>query len=161
MDLAAPQASSSGGDAAPPSQPVRDAIAGSPALSPKTNQALVTLVNAAGNDAAKARDNIEQWYNHAMERVASLYKRKTQAIIFGVGAILCVAVNADSIGLVNALSTDKAIRDSLVAEAAANKSTVIFPIRSPYGRTEPVSCSLFDWKMLVERSARPLTRRLR
>ena len=23
-----------------------------------------------------------------------------------------------------------------------------FPIRSPYGRTEPVSCSLFDWKML-------------
>ena len=23
-----------------------------------------------------------------------------------------------------------------------------FPIRSPYGRTEPISCSFFDWKML-------------
>ena len=125
MDLAAPPATPapapSGGDAAPPSQSLREAIAGSPALSPKTSQALLTLVNAAGNDAAKTRDAIEQWYNHAMERVASLYKRKTQAIIFGIGAVLCVAVNADSIGLVNAISTNKAVRDSLMAEA--NKST--------------------------------------
>lgn len=124
MDLAAPQATPapapSGGDAAPPSQSLRDAIAGSTTLSPKVSQALLSLVNAAGNDAAKARDNIEQWYNHAMERVASLYKRKTQAIILCVGAVLCAAVNADSIGLVNSLSTDKAIRDSLVA--AASKS---------------------------------------
>ena len=24
-----------------------------------------------------------------------------------------------------------------------------FPVRSPYGRTEPISCSSFDWKMLA------------
>jgi hypothetical protein len=124
MDLAvpppSPAAAPSGGDAAPSSRSLQDAIAGSTTLSPKTSQALLTLVNAAGNDAAKARDNIEQWYSHAMERVASLYKRKTQAIIFAIGAVLCAAVNADSIGLVNSLSTDKAVRDSLVA--AANKS---------------------------------------
>jgi hypothetical protein len=104
-------------------QHLRDALSRSSALPKKVSQALITLVDAAGNDVAAARANIEQWYDHAMERVASGYKRKTQAIILAVGLLLVVAVNADSISIVTALSTNKAVRDSLVAAANQPSAT--------------------------------------
>lgn len=51
----------------------------------KVQEALLALIDAAGNDANKARQNIEAWYNSAMDRVAGWYKRRTQAIIFCLG----------------------------------------------------------------------------
>jgi hypothetical protein len=104
-------------------QYLRDALSRSTVLPKRVSQALTTLVDAAGNDAAAARANIEQWYDHAMERVASGYKRKTQAIIFAVGLLVVVAVNADSISIVTALSTNKSVQDSLVAAANQPSAT--------------------------------------
>jgi hypothetical protein len=97
--------------------PLRDNLSRSSLAPSKVSQALLTLSDAAGGDAAGIRQNIEQWYNNAMERVSSAYKRKTQIIILAVGCIVAAAVNADSIGIVSALSTNKAVRDSLVASA--------------------------------------------
>jgi hypothetical protein len=59
-----------------PLKPLRDAIfkeeKGKPQLDAKMKQALTALVDAAGNDASKARENIEAWFNSAMERVSGL-----------------------------------------------------------------------------------------
>lgn len=79
--------------------------------------ALYTLVDAAGEDVSRARENIENWYNSAMDRVSGCYKRRTQMILLALGAVLAVVMNADTIGIATSLSRDKNMRDSLVAEA--------------------------------------------
>jgi hypothetical protein len=84
---------------------------------PRVKQALMTLVDAAGNDVSRARENIEAWYNSSMERVTGWYKRRGQAIMLVLGLGVVIAVNADTIAISTSLSRDKAVRDSLVAAA--------------------------------------------
>jgi hypothetical protein len=82
-----------------------------------TRKALLTIVDAAGNDVSKARENIEAWFNSSMDRVSGWYKRRSQIVILILGFGIAVALNADSVTLVKRLWTDKTLRDSLVAAA--------------------------------------------
>jgi hypothetical protein len=91
----------------------RDAIG--KLANPHVQRALMTLVEAAGNDARKTRESIELWYNGAMDRVSGWYKRRVQTIILLLGLSLAAGLNVDSITVVKSLSVDKALRDSLVA----------------------------------------------
>ena len=85
----------------------------------KIKNALLPLIDAAGNDASQARLNIENWYNSAMDRVSGWYKRRAQVFLFVIGFAIAVALNVDSITVGKRLSTDKSLRDSLVAAADA------------------------------------------
>ena len=111
------------GDVNNPLTQLRQAIATSPLLNPVTplmpevRQGLIALVDAAGDDVAKARENIENWFNNSMDRVSSWYKRRTQVVILILGLVIAVATNADSITIAKKLSTDKPLRESLVAAA--------------------------------------------
>jgi len=80
--------------------------------------ALLTLIDAAGDDAVTARRNIEAWYDSAMDRVSGWYRRRTQFILVGIGFFTALALNADSIGVARALSTNRAARDLVVARAS-------------------------------------------
>jgi len=96
---------------------LRQGIMASPLLDevPEVRQGLIALVDAAGNDVAKARENIENWFNNTMDHVSSWYKRRTQVVILILGLLLTVAMNADSLTIAKKLSTDKALRETLVA----------------------------------------------
>jgi outer membrane biosynthesis protein TonB len=85
----------------------------------EVRQALITLVDAAGNDVAKARQNIEDWYNSSMDRVSGWYKRRSQVIVLVIGLLVTIAMNADSVTIAKKLSSDRALRESLVAAADA------------------------------------------
>jgi hypothetical protein len=98
-----------------PLKPLRDAVGN--IANTEVRRALTTLVDAAGNDVSKARENIEAWYNSSMERVTGWYKRRAQVIILFLGLGVVIALNADTIAISTSLSRDKAVRDSLVAEA--------------------------------------------
>jgi hypothetical protein len=100
-----------------PLQPLRDGIRAIP--NQHVRDALMTLVAAAGNDVVKARENIEGWFNSSMDRVSGWYKRRTQLIILLSGIVLAGLVNADTITIVQVLSTDRTMRESLVAAAEA------------------------------------------
>ena len=106
-----------------PLNPLREAISKSPLLVPvdplklDVRPGLIALVDAAGDDVAKARENIETWFNNSMDRVSSWYKRRTQVIILILGLVIAVATNADSITIAQKLSTDEDLRESLVAAA--------------------------------------------
>src|SRR5438034_355636 len=63
----------------------------------QVRQALIALVDAAGNDVTMARQNIEDWYNSSMDRVSGWYKRRSQIIILIIGVLVTIGVNADSI----------------------------------------------------------------
>jgi hypothetical protein len=83
-------------------------------LPDKPRRALLTLVDAAGSDPAKSRENIEAWFNSAMDGVSARFKRRTYLAITLIGLVVAVLTNADSIRIVNQLTTDKAVRQSLV-----------------------------------------------
>jgi hypothetical protein len=85
----------------------------------QARHAVVLLTNAAGGDAEQARKNIEDWYNAGMDRVSGWYKRRTQWFLFGIGLVVAIVLNVDSIRVVTALSTDKPKRDAIVGIATA------------------------------------------
>jgi hypothetical protein len=98
---------------------LRDAICNSPLLTEISRRSLVTCLDAAGSDVGKARENIENWFNSSMDRVSSWYKRRAQLTILVVGLFVAITVNVDTITVAKRLSTDKGLRESLVAAADA------------------------------------------
>ena len=80
-------------------------------------KALLALVDAADNDVAKARENIEKWFDASMDRVSGWYKRRSQVFVFVIGLFVTVGVNADSVLIAKRLSADKVLRESLVSAA--------------------------------------------
>jgi len=85
----------------------------------RVQTALTSLIDAAGNDVSKARENIETWFNSGMDRVSGWYKRRAQIVIFVIALVVTIGVNADSITIAKKLSSSKPLRESLVAAADA------------------------------------------
>lgn len=98
-------------------QELRTAAASFATVSPRVSSALVTLIDAAGNDLDRARRNIEKWFDNSMDRVSGWYKRRAQYIIFGFGLLLAIGANIDTVAIVRVLSTSQGLRQALVAQA--------------------------------------------
>lgn len=81
--------------------------------------ALLALIDAAQGDLDRAQQNIEHWFNDAMERLSGWYKRRTQWIILTIGLVAVVLLNADTFAIANDLWHNDAHRQ--VAVAAAQK----------------------------------------
>ncbi len=79
--------------------------------------AVILAIDAAQGDINKAQTNIEAWFNAGMERVSGAYRRRSQTIVLFVGAVLTVALNVNTLTIVQRLSTDAAVRQSLVERA--------------------------------------------
>lgn len=114
-----------------PLTPLREAITTNPLLPEVSRRSLITLLDAAGNDVVKARENIENWYNSSMDRVSGWYKRRTQLTILVIAFFVAITVNVDTITVAKRLSTDKAMRESLVAAADAYSKANAQPSESP------------------------------
>ena len=114
---------------------LRDALLASPQITERIKQGLIPLLDAAGNDMARVRENIEGWYNASMDRVSSWYKRRAQVTILILGLFIAITLNVDTITVAKRLSTDKALRESLVAAsdayAKANTSSALAASKSP------------------------------
>jgi hypothetical protein len=92
-------------------------------------QALRAFTITAGTDLTKMQALIEDWYNTSMDRVAGWYKRRTQWWLIGIGLVITIVVNADSIEIVKRLSTDKTLREAVVT--AAQKELTAPPQTTP------------------------------
>jgi hypothetical protein len=80
---------------------------------------LVTAIDAASGDASKVRANIEGWFNASMDRVSGWYKRRNHQILVGIGLLLAIAFNIDTISILQSLWTNKGMRDAAVAAAGS------------------------------------------
>ncbi|MGI8958843.1 MAG: hypothetical protein ACR2IV_03580 [Bryobacteraceae bacterium] len=85
--------------------------------SAKVRDALLALIDAAGDDAARVRENIENWFNSTTDRIAGWYKRRTQVIILVLGIGIAVVLNADSVLVMDALWHNSALRSSIASQA--------------------------------------------
>jgi hypothetical protein len=84
----------------------------------QARHAVLTLVNAAAGDAQKARENIEFWFNAAMDRVSGWYKRRAQRALFIIGLIVAIGLNVDTVRILRELMTNKSKREAVVAIAS-------------------------------------------
>ncbi|MGH7165694.1 MAG: hypothetical protein ACREIS_09255 [Nitrospiraceae bacterium] len=105
----------------------RQTVAALPDL--QLQKVLLTCLDEAGNDLKVARENVERWFNDAMDRVSSWYRRKTQLVVLGLALLVTLAVNADTIMIANSLSRDAVLRAAIVAAAQGRPSSCL--VRSP------------------------------
>ena len=83
----------------------------------KVGKSLVAMIDISANDLTKLKTRLEDWFNGAMDRVSGWYKNKTQKILFALGLVLAVALNASTLNIVKQLSKDPTLRQTLVAAA--------------------------------------------
>jgi len=90
-------------------------------LPPESNfrGALLPLIDSAGGDIDQVRKNIEQWYDNVMDRVSGWYKRRTQIVIAGLGLLIAVSMNVDTLAIVRYLNTNQTTRAVLVNQSQA------------------------------------------
>jgi hypothetical protein len=84
---------------------------------PAVQRLLLTMIDFAQGDLAKAQANIEAWYDSAMDRVSGWYKRSTQWIIFWIALAVAVGLNVDTIRIADYLFKNDAARAVIVARA--------------------------------------------
>ncbi len=60
---------------------------------------------------------INSWFDQTMDRVSQRFTASTRAVTFVCGLILAFALQLDSVALVNRISVDDALRQSLVSQA--------------------------------------------
>jgi hypothetical protein len=81
-------------------------------------QQLKALALRAGADVGELVKGVETWFDDDMERVSGWYKRKSHAIILGLGLAVTICLNADSLAFAAGLVENGAAREAFVAAAA-------------------------------------------
>lgn len=114
MDVLAPSDAATGPKAF---ADLRNAVAILPASGAKNS--LLVLIDEAQGDLSKAREKIEEWFDHATDRVSGWYKRKTKLISVVWALVLAVTLNADTLMIANNLWHSSTLRASVTAAAEA------------------------------------------
>lgn len=79
--------------------------------------ALLCLINDAGEDLDRFRAQLRTWYDESMDRVGGWYRKHTQRAVVVIAAVITVAANADTLYIVEQLSSSEALREAAVQQA--------------------------------------------
>jgi len=104
---------------------LRRGVAALSVISPEVNQTLNALllnieeyVGEKESKLAKARQNVEKWFDDSMDRVSGVYKRYSQWLALIIGLILAAVLNVDSVDLTLYLWREPAVRQVLAENAS-------------------------------------------
>ncbi len=81
-------------------------------------KSLSAILDGVDQNITAAVKGIEDWFDSAMDRASGWYKRNVQWWLLGIGLVLTVACNADSLQVAMRLSADANLREAIVASAA-------------------------------------------
>ncbi|MGB3787839.1 MAG: hypothetical protein WA949_07505 [Phormidesmis sp.] len=73
-----------------------------------------TKVNIAGTELQQLQAEVESWFNNGMERASGVYRRNVKGVGLLVGLAIAFTLNADTLYMFQRLSTDQAIRSSIL-----------------------------------------------
>lgn len=103
---------------------LRKGVAALSVISPEFNQTFNALmlnieeyVGQQESKLAKARQNMEKWFDDSMDRVSGVFKRESQQIALLIGLGIALVLNVDSISLTSYLWREPSIRAAVVANA--------------------------------------------
>ena len=109
---------------------LRRGIAALSVISPEVNQTLNALllnleeyIGEKESKLAKARQNVEEWFDDSMDRVSGTFKRYSQWMALMIGFVIALILNVDSVELTLYLWREPAVRQAL----AQNASTFELP----------------------------------
>lgn len=104
---------------------LRRGVAALSVISPEVNQTLNALmrnvedyVTQGETTLAKARKNVEKWFDDSMDRVSGAFKRYSQTMALMIGFLIALFLNVDSIDLTLYLLREPAVRQALANNAA-------------------------------------------
>jgi hypothetical protein len=107
-------------------------------ISPELNQTLSALFFNLEEYAvekekqiARARGNLEDWFNSSMDRVSGVFKRYSQAVALVLGIFVALFLNVDSINLAQYLWREPAVRQILVTQASNYQPPEGQPVINP------------------------------
>jgi hypothetical protein len=130
---------------------LRRGVAALSVISPEVNQTLNALllnieeyIGEKESKLAKARQNVEMWFDDSMDRVSGVFKRYSQRIALLIGLGLALALNVDSISLTSYLWREPSIRAAVVANAERLASS------SPEANGQPAPSSDLQVQDLVD-----------
>lgn len=86
-------------------------------LSPSLAKSLEILIRASADRVDRFEGQLESWFDTTMDRASGWYKRKSQALGFGISLVVVGILNADSIYVARTLWSDAELRDALTAQA--------------------------------------------
>ncbi len=84
----------------------------------ETRTYLLSLLEDAQNDLVRFKFNLEEWFDHTMNRASGWYKRTIQAILVLIGFGVAVCFNVNTVEIVSILAKDEAARDGMVQLAS-------------------------------------------
>ncbi len=85
--------------------------------SDRLREVLKALVEDAGDDAERFRENIEEWFDDSMDRISGWYKRQARLMLLGIGVFVAVGLNVDSIRVAETLWEEPKLRAAISEEA--------------------------------------------
>ncbi len=76
------------------------------------------------NELRELEKEIEQWFDRSMQRASGVYKRNAKGVAILIGVLIAVGANADTLYMVNSLSSNSVLRStiSLSAERLVDQS---------------------------------------
>ena len=97
-------------------------------IPPRLRESLATLgaraerrvkpgLQATGAELQQFQTEVEDWFNHGMERASGVYRRNVKGVGLLIGLAIAFTLNADTFYMFERLSTDQAIRSSIVQTA--------------------------------------------
>lgn len=75
---------------------------------------LLQSIEESGGKIQKVREDLETWFNEAMERISGTYKKLAQKIILGVAIVSVAALNVDTVSIARYLYDHPAEASALV-----------------------------------------------
>ncbi|MEJ5224545.1 MAG: hypothetical protein WHV44_08820 [Anaerolineales bacterium] len=91
---------------------------------PVVQKAIKTLITgveeyaAQGETAlARARKQVEQWFDNSMDRLSGWYKRRMQVLSLVIGLLLAISFNVDTFQITTYLWRDPILRQALATQA--------------------------------------------
>ena len=82
-------------------------------------KAVLALIDQSTDDLDKLRQSVQLWFDNAMDRISGWYKRRIRLLSLGVGILVAISFNADTLRIGDRLWKDPDLRVA-VADLASS-----------------------------------------
>ncbi|MEL6778539.1 MAG: hypothetical protein AAFO06_14910 [Cyanobacteria bacterium J06597_16] len=86
-------------------------------LSSRAEARVLAAGQATGSEIQQLQTEVETWFNNGMERASGVYRRNVKGVGLLIGLAIAFTLNADTFFMFQRLSTDPAIRSSIIQTA--------------------------------------------
>jgi hypothetical protein len=97
------------------------------AIAEKTQATIADKIEDVEEDLAKFRGGVETWFDNGMERASGVFKRNSKGFAFVLGLVIAMVANVDTFYMVDQLSSDSNLRNSLVQSAETTAASDVAP----------------------------------